>query len=125
MIKGINQGGRYITVSGGTSGSNYINSFSGAQGIGNMRFNTSSQNMEVYDGNSWQTLQSSYATVQLDDEAIRAIDWAIAKIQKEISLETLSKEHPAIKAAYENFKRAEEQLETTIILSKEHDKTTS
>jgi hypothetical protein len=125
MIKGISQGGRYITVTGGNPGSNYINNYSGAQGIGNMRFNTSNQNMEVWDGNNWMTLQGSYATVQLDDEAIRILDWARDKRQKEIALETLAKENPVIKAALENFKRAEEQLEVTIHLAKDYDQTTS
>ena len=119
MIKGINQGGRYITVTGGMPGSNYINNYSGAQGIGNMRFNTSNQNVEVWDGNSWMTLQSSYATVQLDNDAIRILDWAKEKMQEENSLTELAKKHPAISAALDQVQRAQEQLKTTIILSKD------
>jgi hypothetical protein len=119
MIKGINQGGRYITVTGGSPGSNYINNYSGAQGIGNMRFNTSTQNVEVWDGNNWMTLQSSYATVQLDDEAIRILDWAKEKMHEESSLKELAKKHPAVNAALEQVLRAQEQLKTTIILSKD------
>lgn len=118
MIKGISQGGRYITVIGGSPGSNYVNNFSGAQGIGNMRFNTTNQNIEIYDGVSWQTLQSSYASIQLDEEAIRILDWARDKRHQEMELESLSNDHPAVKAAYENVRRAKEQLATTIILSK-------
>lgn len=124
MIKGITAIGRYITVSGGNPGSTYINSYNTGQGIGNMRFNTATQNTEVWDGNSWMVLQTSYASVQLDPEAILLLDWAKEKRAKEIVLENLAKEHPAVKAAYENMKRSEEQLETTIILSKD-EKTTS
>jgi len=118
MIKGISQGGRYITVIGGSPGSNYVNNFSGAQGIGNMRFNTTNQNIEIYDGVSWQTLQSSYASIQLDEEAIRILDWARDKRREEMELESLSYDYPAVKAAHENVKRAKEQLKATIILSK-------
>jgi len=123
MIKGINQGGKYITVTGGMPGSNYVNNYSGAQGIGNMRFNTSNQNVEVWDGNNWMTLQSSYATVQLDDEAIRILDWAKKEMMKEIEIKSLAKDHTAISAAQENLRRAKEQLDITIILSKDEQTT--
>jgi len=123
MIKGITQGGRYITVTGGNPGSNYVNNFSGAQGIGNMRFNTTNQNIEIYDGTMWQTLQSSYASVQLDDEATRILDWAKSAMTEEIKIKELAKNHPAIAAAHENVKRAREQLEITITLSKDAETT--
>jgi hypothetical protein len=117
MIKGINQGGRYITVTGGTPGSNYVNSYSGAQGIGNMRFNTSTQNMEIWDGNNWITLQSSYATVQLTDEAINLLDWAREKRAEEWKIQELIKTNPAVKIAYEQVLKSQEQLKITTILS--------
>lgn len=124
MIKGINQGGRYITVIGGQPSSNYINNYSGAQGVGNMRFNISNQNMEIWDGSTWITLHNSYATVQLDDDAIRILDWAKQEMFKDMEIKNLAKEHPAIAAAQENLRRAKEQLDITIILSKD-EKTTS
>jgi len=34
----------------GGSASTYVNNYGGAQGVGNLRFNTSSQCLEVYDG---------------------------------------------------------------------------
>jgi hypothetical protein len=129
MIKGISQGGRYITVLGGSPSSNYVNNYSSASiGVGNMRFNTSNQNIEVWDGNTWITLQNSYATVQLDEEAIRILDWAKKEMIKEIEFEILAKDHPAVSVAYENARRAKEQLELISILAKkEYDtkKTTS
>jgi hypothetical protein len=123
MIKGITQSGRYIAVTGGSPGSNYVNNFSGAQGIGNMRFNTTNQNMEVWDGNSWMAIQSSYATVGLDEEAIRILDWAKMSMAEEIKIKELAKNHPSIAAAHENVKRAKEQLEITIMLSKDAETT--
>jgi hemerythrin superfamily protein len=47
----------------------------------------------------------------------------MTKMAEDAKLEELSKKHPAIKAAYENLKRAEEQLKTTIILSKDEQST--
>jgi hypothetical protein len=124
MIKGISQGGRYIAVTGGSPGSNYVNNYSSAQGVGNMRFNTSNQNMEVWDGNTWMTLQSSYATVQLDEEAIRILDWAKKKMFEEEVLLSLPSDNPAVKIARQNvnrakqaLKEAEDQLKITEILS--------
>lgn len=121
MIKGITQGGRYLSVSGGTPYSNYVINYSGAQGIGNMRFNTADQNIEIWDGNSWITLHMSYATVQLDNEAISLLDWAKEQQRKQLEREALAKTHPAIANAIEAVKKAEEQLEIITILSKDHE----
>ena len=123
MIKGIDIGGRYITVSGGTPGSNYINNYSGAQGIGNMRFNTTNQNIEIWNGNTWITMQSSYATVQLDVEAISLLDWAKEKRAEEWKIKELIKTNPAVKLAYDNMLKAKEQLEIITILSKNEETT--
>ena len=124
MIKGIDIGGRYITVSGGTPGSNYINNYSGAQGIGNMRFNTTNQNIEIWNGNTWITMQSSYATVQLDVEAINLLEWVKEKQSEEFKIKELIKTNPAVKIAYDNALNAQEQLKITTILST-NEKTTS
>jgi hypothetical protein len=120
MIKSIFHSGKYLTVSGGQPATTYINPYSGAQSAGMMRYNGSNFNIEVYDGVGWQTLQSSHASIQLDDEAISILDWAREKRPQEMELESLSHNHPAVKAAYENVRRAKEQLATTIILSKEN-----
>jgi hypothetical protein len=119
MIKSLFHSGKYLTVSGGQPATTYINPYSGAQGAGMMRYNGSNYNIEVYDGTMWQTLQSSHASVQLDSEAISILDWAKEKQRQEMELESLSLNHPAVKAAYENVKRAKEHLQTTIILSKD------
>ena len=95
MIKSISSTGRYFHTSGG-GGTNYINNYSGAQGLGNMRFNTASQQIEIYDGSSWIQLATGHATVGLDAEAIELLDWAKAKKQEEHRLKALAKQHPGI-----------------------------
>lgn len=110
MIKGINPSGRYVQVSGGSS-STYINNYSGAQGVGNMRYNTANQNMEVFDGNNWQMLNMGYATVGLNHEAEMLLDWAREQKNKELArLDRITK-NPALKKAYEAILRAEENFD--------------
>lgn len=122
MIKGIT-GGQYIQVNNGTPGSTYVNNYSGAQGIGNMRFNTSTQNIEVYDGNNWVMLASNYAEVKLTWDAENLLNYVktlqgIDIVQKIANLEARDKkrkeliaQHPQLAKAYEAIKRAEENFE--------------
>jgi multidrug resistance efflux pump len=81
--------------------------------------------MEVYDGQNWREIANSYANVSLTGEAEALLDWARRKRNEEAELEALAKEHPAINIALANLKKAKMQLDATIILSKEHDQTTS
>ena len=122
MIKHITGTGKYIQVMG-SGASTYVNNYSGAQGIGNMRYNTSSQNMEVYDGTNWITLNTSSPMIGLTADAESLLDWAKEKRQQELEIEQLAKSNPAVKIAYNAFKKAEEQLQTTIILSKDEETT--
>jgi hypothetical protein len=120
MLKDITASGRYITVTGGSS-STYINGYSGSQGVGNMRYNTSSQQMEVFDGNNWVHLNMGYASVGLSGEAESLLDWARKKREEELVIQALADKHPAVKAALEAVERAQEQLKLIRDLSIEHE----
>jgi hypothetical protein len=102
MIKNIHARGRYMQIMGG-SASTYVNANPGAQGVGNLRFNTSSQCLEVYDGSSWQELNMPHATVGLSDEAESLLDWAREKRYDEMVFKTLMEKHPGLKEAYERL----------------------
>lgn len=102
MIKHIHARGRYMQVMGGSSGT-YVNNYSGGQGIGNLRFNTSNQNLEVYDGTNWITMNMPDATVGLNDEAESLLDWARLKRDDEIVMQSLMAKHPGLKEAYERL----------------------
>jgi hypothetical protein len=121
MIKGV-MGGAFVNVSGGHSIFPYIpaNSNNPIQGMIRIR----DSNLEVFDGSSWIVMTTDYTTVELNHSAQSAISWAIKKMQEEAEMEQLASQHPAVKAAYENMKRASEQLKTTIILSKEVENST-
>lgn len=91
-----------------------------------VRYNGNNSSIEVYDGSSWITMSTNnYATVGLNSVAQSVINWAMQKMAEEKELEQLTKEHPAVKLAYENMKKAAEQLKTTIILSKDESHSTS
>lgn len=98
MIKDIT-GGPGIVVSGGY-GRPYISP--GAQSAGMTRYNTSTQNMEVYDGNAWLTMSSS-PSVSLDVNTLEVISWARTKMDEERNLKELMKQHPGLRDAYEKF----------------------
>jgi hypothetical protein len=109
MIGSIYSGSSSIQVSGGSS-STYINGFSGAQGVGNMRFNTSSQKTEVFDGTNWVTLNMSTASVSLSGEAESLLEWARQKRNEELALERLSETNPTIKDLVNQIKQKQDQI---------------
>lgn len=119
MIKGISPSGRYVTVTGGGS-STYVNGYSGLQGVGNLRYNTTNQNMEVYDGNNWIALSMDYVSVGLNGEAESLLDWARQERDRQLRRQALIRDNPALQKAWEAIRRAEENFE---ILEKfvEHD----
>lgn len=122
MIKSITPSGRYITVSG-SNASTYVNGYSGAQGVGNMRFNTSTQNMEVFDGNSWITLSMDYTSVGLNHEAESLLDWARKKRDEELAWQSLANDCEAVRIALTNLENAKQQLDITAKLAREYDTT--
>jgi len=102
MIKDINPIGRYIHVTGGQA-STYVNGYSGLQGVGNVRYNTGNQNMEVYDGANWVTLNMGYAGVGLSQEAESLLDWAKQRRAEELALKARMDQHPGLRDAYERL----------------------
>ncbi len=105
MIKGINSSGRYLTVSGGNSSSTYISP--GSAGAGMMRYNSNMNCIEVNDGNSWQQLQMSYATVELTPDGESLLEWARKERDKQWARDERIRKNPALKKAYEAIQRAE------------------
>jgi hypothetical protein len=123
MIKDVIPTGPFITVNGGGNFTPYINMNNISAGM--VRYNSNIHGLEIYDGSTWMSLHSNIVSVGLNNDAVKAITWALKKMDEEAELEKLAKEHPAINFALDNLKKAHRQLDATIILSKEHDKTTS
>lgn len=98
MIKNITQSGAFTQVSSYYPPQIYGN----GQSAGQVRYNTSTQQMEVYDGSTWISI-SQTATVGLSGEAEEAIRWARATMIEEAALKARLEKHPGLKDAYEKF----------------------
>jgi hypothetical protein len=117
MIKGL-MGNQGVIVSGGNTSLPYVNQNPNNPMQGMIRI--SGNDMQVFDGNSWMTLSTSYATVSLDAETQDLLLWAKAQRQMAMNRLTLAQNNPALMKVLEKLKKAEDDFE---ILSKfvEHD----
>jgi hypothetical protein len=73
-------------------------------------------NLEVYDGSSWLTLQSSYPTVELDGVTQEAIQWTRRRMEEEKRMLELAKNHPTVADALAARERAEEAVRIAVAL---------
>lgn len=103
----------------GSGSSTYVNGYSGAQGVGNMRYNTTNQSMEVFDGNNWIMLNMSYPTVGLTADAENILDWAREERDRRFKAETMAKTNVTVADALERMREAEQQLKVIIALCEE------
>ena len=109
MIKNVTGSSRYL-VAYNNGATNYINNFSGAQGLGNLRFNTTTQSIEVYDGQMWQPLRMSEVSVGLTQDAAEAIEWVNQKRQEEIKIKDLAEKHAVVADQLAAVREAEAKL---------------
>jgi hypothetical protein len=120
MIKSIHSSSPFITVSGGNPGSTYIGNYStNAPGVGNMRYNPNSQNIEVYDGSTWIILSAHHTNINLSDDAVSLLEWARKKRDEDLERERLAQTNPVIKDLVNQIKDKEEQIYVVQALIKE------
>jgi hypothetical protein len=93
-----------------------MNNFSGAQGLGNMQFNTTTQRIEVWDGQMWQPLLMTDVSVSLTQDAQDAIAWADQKRQEEMKIKALAEQYPAVADQLAAVREAEEKLQVVAAL---------
>lgn len=117
MIKNITSSGKYIQISG-SAGSTYVNNNSGAQGVGNMRFNTINQNIEIYDGFAWIVMSTGFTSIGLTGEAESLLDWAKKKRDEELERDRLAQSNPAIQDLMKQINDKEEQIKMIMTLIK-------
>ena len=117
MIKGI-MGSQGVTVAGGNTSVPYVGPNTSNPMTGMLRINNT--DMEVFNGNTWQMLSSSYATVSLDQDVLDVIHWARKQRDLELARSRLMENNPALENAYKAILRAEQNFD---ILAKfvEHD----
>lgn len=95
-------GARGLVVDGGNTSVPYVNQNINNPMQGMIRI--SGSDMQVFDGNNWVTLSTSYATVGLEPTAEEAIKWVRRKMLEEQDLHERMERHPGLKQAYEQFK---------------------
>ena len=122
MIKGL-QGDAYITVAGGNTSVPYINTNPNNPMQGMIRIN--GVDMQVFDGSTWTTMNTSYASLTFSPTYQAVLYWAMQKMQEEKEIINSAEKHPAIRIALDNLAKAKQQLDVTIILSKEQNDSTT
>ena len=114
MIGHIFQTGKYTAVTGGPANT-YINN-SGYMSVGDLRFNTNNQQLEVYDGLNWQKLNLGSYSVGLNPHAELILDWADKKMHEEREARAMAEQYPAVADALGAVREAEQQLKTVVAL---------
>jgi hypothetical protein len=107
-------------VQGGFPATTYINTSPGYMNVGDVRYNTSIQRLEVYDGNMWVELNTSHASVGLTPDAELAIDWAKRKLNEELALEQKAKDNPTIADLLNQRRKIDEQIQVIELLTKDN-----
>jgi hypothetical protein len=120
MIKGLT-GTCGVTVSGGNTALPYVGPNANNPMTGMLRINNTE--IEVFNGNSWQQLSTSYATVTLDQDILDTIQWARKKRDEEMKWQSLAKDNKAVKIALDNLEQAKQQLDITTTLAREYETT--
>ncbi len=111
MLNRINTGGRYITVTGGDSTTYVSKSYNSNTFMqGDMRYDLESQCIKVWDGQNWQAIVGSNATIDLSYEAQTLLDWVRRKKDEEYLLEKQAQESPVIKDLVDQIKLKQEQI---------------
>jgi len=100
MIKNINCASQYLSVTGGTSSPYIGNNGSGA---GMVKFNNTSQSLEVFDGSNWMPLTSNYVSVEMSVYGNTIMQWAAKKMEEEQRILALASQYPAVKNAKEQL----------------------
>lgn len=114
MIGKIWQTGKYVAVTGGLSG-NYVNN-TGLMSVGQLQFNTHSQQLEVYNGTGWQVLNLGQYHVGLNEHAENLLDWVSKRRDEEAEARRMAEEYPAVADALGAVREAEQQLKTVVAL---------
>jgi hypothetical protein len=120
MIKGLT-GSPGLIVSGGNTSVPYVNQNSNNPITGMMR--VWGNDIQVFDGTSWLSMSTSYATVGLDSETQDLLHWARKKRQEEADLYKLASSNEAVRIALEQLEQAKTRVELTTILAREYETT--
>lgn len=106
----------YVT----NNGNSYVSN--NGQSAGSVRFNTSTQQLEAYDGYSWLPVISN-TTVGMSPMAEEVLTWGATRMQQEREWEKLAESNQAVKIALDNVNQARAQLDVIAKLAREYETT--
>ena len=119
MFKSIIPSGSYIVVNGGYPPSTCFNNYSNGIGVGNLRFNNSTQNIQVSDGQQWVDMNLGHVSIGLSTDAENILDWARVKRDEENELEMLAKTNPTVKDLLDQINEKKSQISVIKLLIKD------
>lgn len=77
------------------------------QTAGQVRYNMSSQKMEISDGSSWIPYTIGLASIGLTGQAETILAWAAVKMEEDRTLKIKLEKYPTLKYAYDQYKMVE------------------
>jgi hypothetical protein len=116
MIKGLASIGKYTIVSGGNASVPHIsqNTNNPIQGM----IRVYGTDLQVFDGNGWLFMNTSYSSIGLTSDAESLLDWTRQKRQEELELVALAESNTTIKDLIDTIKQKQDQLEMVKVLIK-------
>ncbi len=123
MINSFTQASKYITAYMGSTNDPYFSM--SAPSAGMLRFNGDNRNFEVYDGSNWRTMYGTSASVSLDPQAEKALEWAIKRMEQEKQWYELASSNEAVRIALDQLEQARTRLDLTAKLARDYEQTTS
>lgn len=100
MIKQINSDAQWIQVQQSYHGVPPISP--GAQSAGLLRYNSNTNNIEVYNGLAWFGIDTN-ASIDLSSDAKETLTWAYNKMREDRQLKEMMERHPGLKDLHDKF----------------------
>ena len=86
---------------------------------GQVRFNTSSQQYEIFANGVWNP-SGVFASVDPSSRMIEILEWAESKMHMEQEVMKLVADNPTVADSYNNYKQAEAQLKMVMTLIRDN-----
>jgi len=122
MINNVSSSSKHMYAAGGSS-LPYVSSNMSNPSQGMLRLNGS--DMEVFDGHTWMKIYAGSANVGLNNDAEKAIDWAIKRMKQEEEWYKLATTNEAVRIALDQLEQAKTRVELTAHLARDYETTTS
>lgn len=119
MINKIDSYDPFIVVS--SPAPPYVGSYSNGQGVGNVRYNTSTQSLETYDGSNWVAISGPHtgASINLSRRAQDILIHAEKQMMQDEKFNRMAKDNVTIADALAQYREAAEKLQVVISLCEE------